>query len=96
MRVLIAEDDEFLAKTVATGLRREGMAVDVALDGDAALEHAAVNRYDVVVLDRDLPGVHGDDVCRALAAGRSETPGADAHRREVGPGPGRGPRARRR
>src|SRR5580698_9567601 len=71
MRVLIAEDDEFLAKTVATGLRREGMAVDVALDGDAALEHAAVNRYDVVVLDRDLPGVHGDDVCRAIAAGRS-------------------------
>src|SRR6202451_2444227 len=73
MRVLIAEDDEFLAKTVATGLRREGMAVDVALDGDAALEHAAVNRYDVVVLDRDLPGVPGDDVCRALAAGRSES-----------------------
>jgi DNA-binding response OmpR family regulator len=73
MRVLIAEDDEFLAKTVATGLRREGMAVDVALDGDAALEHAAVNHYDVVVLDRDLPGTHGDDVCRALAAGRSES-----------------------
>jgi DNA-binding response OmpR family regulator len=73
MRVLIAEDDEFLAKTVATGLRREGMAVDVVLDGDAALDHAAVNRYDVVVLDRDLPGTHGDDVCRALAAGRSES-----------------------
>jgi DNA-binding response OmpR family regulator len=73
MRVLIAEDDEFLAKTVATGLRREGMAVDVALDGDAALEHAAVNRYDVVVLDRDLPGTHGDDVCRALAAERPES-----------------------
>src|SRR5580693_602975 len=71
MRVLIAEDDEFLAKTVATGLRREGMAVDVALDGDAALERAAVNRYDVVVLDRDLPGTHGDEVCRALAADRS-------------------------
>ena len=66
MRVLIAEDDEFLAATVAAGLRREGMAVDIALDGDAALEHAAVNRYDVVVLDRDLPGTHGDDVCRAL------------------------------
>ena len=71
MRVLIAEDDEFLAATVAAGLRREGMAVDVALDGDAALERAAVNRYDVVVLDRDLPGTHGDDVCRALAAERS-------------------------
>jgi DNA-binding response OmpR family regulator len=73
MRVLIAEDDEFLARTVAAGLRREGMAVDVALDGDAALEHAAVHHYDVVVLDRDLPGTHGDDVCRALAAERSES-----------------------
>jgi len=73
MRVLVTEDDEILARTVAAGLRREGMAVDVALDGDAALERAAVNRYDVVVLDRDLPGMHGDDVCRALAAGRSES-----------------------
>jgi DNA-binding response OmpR family regulator len=71
MRVLIAEDDEILAAAVAAGLRREGMAVDVALDGGAALERAGVNRYDVVVLDRDLPGVHGDDVCRALAAERS-------------------------
>jgi DNA-binding response OmpR family regulator len=71
MRVLVTEDDEVLAATVAAGLRREGMAVDVALDGDEALEHLAVNRYDVVVLDRDLPGVHGDDVCRALVAGRS-------------------------
>ena len=73
MRVLIAEDDEVLARTVAAGLRREGMAVDVVLDGDTALEHAAVNRYDVVVLDRDLPGVHGDDVCQALAAERSQS-----------------------
>ena len=73
MRVLVTEDDEVLARAVAAGLRREGMAVDVALDGEAALEHLAVNRYDVVVLDRDLPGVHGDDVCRALVAGRSET-----------------------
>src|ERR1700689_5245054 len=73
MRVLVTEDDEILAAAVAAGLRREGMAVDVALDGEAALEHVAVNRYDVVVLDRDLPGVHGDDVCRALAAGRSES-----------------------
>jgi DNA-binding response OmpR family regulator len=73
MRVLIAEDDEVLAGAVAIGLRREGMAVDVVLDGDAALERAGVNRYDVVVLDRDLPGVHGDDVCRALAASRSES-----------------------
>jgi DNA-binding response OmpR family regulator len=73
MRVLVTEDDEILAMTVAAGLRREGMAVDVALDGDAAMERLAVNRYDVVVLDRDLPGIHGDDVCRALAAGRSES-----------------------
>ena len=73
MRVLVTEDDEMLAMTLAAGLRREGMAVDVTLDGAAALEHLAVNRYDVVVLDRDLPGVHGDDVCRALAADRSET-----------------------
>jgi DNA-binding response OmpR family regulator len=73
MRVLVTEDDEVLATAVAAGLRREGMAVDVALDGGSALERLAVNRYDVLVLDRDLPGVHGDDVCRALAAGRSET-----------------------
>src|ERR1700689_3436570 len=73
MRVLVTEDDEILAAAVAAGLRREGVAVDVALDGEAALERVAVSRYDVVVLDRDLPGVHGDDVCRALAAGRSES-----------------------
>ena len=73
MRVLVTEDDEVLATALAGGLRREGMAVAVALDGGAALERLAVNRYDVVVLDRDLPGVHGDDVCRALAAGRSGT-----------------------
>ncbi len=71
MRILVAEDDEVLAGALAAGLRREGMAIDVALDGDAALDHLAVNRYDVVVLDRDLPGVHGDDVCQALAAERS-------------------------
>lgn len=71
MRVLIVEDDDVLAMAVAAGLRREGMAVDVALDGGAALERVSVNRYDVVVLDRDLPGVHGDDVCRALATERS-------------------------
>src|ERR671935_1644228 len=73
MRVLVTEDDEILATAVADGLRQEGMAVDIALDGEAAMERLAVNRYDVVVLDRDLPGVHGDDVCRSLAAGRSQT-----------------------
>ncbi|MCQ4210731.1 MULTISPECIES: response regulator transcription factor [Streptomyces] len=71
MRVLVVEDHEELAETVAAGLRRQGMAVDVAHDGEAALERATVNRYDVVVLDRDLPGLHGDQVCRALAAAGS-------------------------
>jgi DNA-binding response OmpR family regulator len=71
MRVLVVEDFEVLATAIGTGLRREGMAVDVVLDGDDALEHMAVTRYDVVVLDRDLPGTHGDEVCRRLVAGRS-------------------------
>jgi DNA-binding response OmpR family regulator len=73
MRVLIAEDVEDLAMAIAVGLRREGMAVDVVLDGAAALNHLDVTAYDVVVLDRDLPGVHGDDVCRRLVAGQSGT-----------------------
>jgi DNA-binding response OmpR family regulator len=71
MRVLVVEDFEVLAAAIGTGLRREGMAVDVVLDGDDALEHLAVTRYDVVVLDRDLPGTHGDEVCRSLVAGQS-------------------------
>ncbi|HEX8005317.1 MAG TPA: response regulator transcription factor [Trebonia sp.] len=71
MRVLVAEDFEVLAKAIATGLRREGMAVDVVLDGEDALEFLAVTRYDVVVLDRDLPGTHGDEVCRRIVAGGS-------------------------
>jgi DNA-binding response OmpR family regulator len=71
MRVLVAEDFDILANAIAAGLRREGMAVDVALDGDDALESLAVTRYDVVVLDRDLPGTHGDEVCRRIVAGGS-------------------------
>ena len=71
MRVLVAEDFEVFAKAIATGLRRAGMAVDVALDGDDALQSLAVTRYDVVVLDRDLPGTHGDDVCLQIVAGGS-------------------------
>jgi len=70
MRVLVAEDFEVLAAAIGKGLRQEGMAVDVVLDGDAALEHLASTRYDVVVLDRDLPLVHGDEVCRRIVAGR--------------------------
>src|SRR5580704_677531 len=73
MRVLVAEDHERLARAVAAGLRRYGMVVDVALDGDDALARLGTNRYDVVVLDRDLPGTHGDEICRTLAAGRSES-----------------------
>ena len=72
-RVLVAEDHERLARSLASGLSRYGMTVDVALDGDLALERLRANRYDVVVLDRDLPGTHGDDVCRILVAERSET-----------------------
>jgi DNA-binding response OmpR family regulator len=68
MRVLLIEDHAELAETVATGLRREGIAVDVSLEGHDALAHLALTEYDVVVLDRDLPGVHGDEVCRSLVA----------------------------
>ncbi len=66
VRVLVVEDEQLLADAVATGLRREAMAVDVVYDGQAALDRIALNEYDVVVLDRDLPLVHGDDVCRKL------------------------------
>jgi DNA-binding response OmpR family regulator len=66
MRVLVVEDERLLADAVASGLRRQAMAVDVAYDGDAALERLAVNDYDVVVLDRDLPIVSGDKVCTTL------------------------------
>lgn len=70
MRVLIAEDERVLAGIVAVGLRKEKMAVDVVHDGDAALERAMTNDYDVIVLDRDLPKLHGDEVCRRLVAER--------------------------
>jgi DNA-binding response OmpR family regulator len=71
MRVLVIDDDAELAEAVATGLRRARMAVDVALDGLAGLERALVYDYDVIILDRDLPGMHGDQVCAELiAAGR--------------------------
>jgi DNA-binding response OmpR family regulator len=73
MRVLVVEDHRRLATALAEGLRREGIAVDLAFDGGDALAHVAANRYDVVVLDRDLPDVHGDQVCRALVAEGGES-----------------------
>ena len=69
MRILIAEDERRLAGAIARGLRREGMAVDVTHDGASALIKARVVPYDVVVLDRDLPELHGDEVCRRLSSG---------------------------
>ena len=69
MRVLVVEDARPLAGAIADGLRDQSMAVDVVFDGQAAQEILAVNDYDVVILDRDLPVVHGDEVCRSLAAG---------------------------
>jgi two-component system response regulator VanR len=63
MRALIVEDETYLADAIRTGLRRETIAADVVYDGDTAIEYLSVNDYDVVVLDRDLPGIHGDEVC---------------------------------
>ena len=73
MRVLVVEDEVPLADAIARGLRREGMAVDTAYDGDSGLEKAMMTRYDVLVLDRDLPGRSGDDICRRLAGEGSLT-----------------------
>ncbi|MFH9723597.1 response regulator transcription factor [Streptomyces sp. NPDC017254] len=73
MRVLVAEDERVLAELVATGLRRAGFAVDTVHSGDAALDHLGLHPYDVLVLDRDLPRVHGDDVARRLVAEGSPT-----------------------
>ena len=73
MGVLLVEDHQELAETVSGVLRGEGITADVARDGQAALDRSTVNGYDVIVLDRDLPGVHGDKICRALVAGRSQS-----------------------
>lgn len=66
MRVLVVEDEVMLAEAVQSGLRREAMAVDIVHDGEAALEQMAFTDYDAVVLDRDLPGMHGDELCRSI------------------------------
>ncbi|MGH6656165.1 MAG: response regulator transcription factor [Actinocrinis sp.] len=73
MRVLVVEDEQLLADAIATGLRREAMAVDVVYDGAAAWERTSVNDYDVVVLDRDLPAMPGDEVCRRIVESGSAT-----------------------
>jgi DNA-binding response OmpR family regulator len=73
MRILVAEDERVLADLVAEGLRKQAMAVDVVYDGAAASERLAVHDYDVLVLDRDLPEVHGDDICRELAQAGART-----------------------
>ena len=73
MRVLVAEDEAALVEILVEGLRAKGIAVDTALDGGQALEQLAVNRYDVLVLDRDLPVVHGDEVCRRVVASDAPT-----------------------
>ena len=73
MRVLVVEDHAKLALAIAAVLRREGMATDIAFDGNDALAKTAVCRYDVIVLDRDLPGRHGDDVCQTLIAGGTDS-----------------------
>lgn len=68
MRVLVVEDEESLADAVARGLRRHGMSVDVAYDGDDGYGKALVANYDVLVLDRDLPGMSGDEICQTITA----------------------------
>src|SRR5690349_7287357 len=73
VRVLVVEDERLLADAVAEGLRRETFAVDVAYDGAGALERLDLNEYDVLVLDRDLPTVDGDEVCRQVADSRPYT-----------------------
>ena len=69
----MVEDFEVLADSIGTGLRREGMAVDVVLDGADALAHLAITHYDIVILDRDLPDIHGDDICRRIVADHLDT-----------------------
>ncbi|MER6770744.1 response regulator transcription factor [Streptomyces bacillaris] len=70
MRVLVVEDEEFLAGMIAEGLRRDAVAVDIAPDGPTALEKLRFGAYDVMILDRDLPGLHGDEVCRQVVGAR--------------------------
>jgi DNA-binding response OmpR family regulator len=80
VRVLVIEDDQEVAETVAVGLRRARMAVDITLDGPDGLTHALDYDYDVIVLDRDLPGIHDDDICANLVAAGEQS--LRRHRRQ--------------
>jgi DNA-binding response OmpR family regulator len=73
VRVLVVEDERQLADSIAEGLRLHAMAVDVAYDGEAGFERASVNDYDVLVLDRDIPLMSGDEACAALVEAQSQT-----------------------
>lgn len=73
MRVLIVEDEPFLAEAVRDGLRLEAIAADIASNGGAALELLAINDYDIALLDRDIPGVSGDEIARSLVRSKSAT-----------------------
>ncbi|MGC4108270.1 MAG: response regulator transcription factor [Thermomicrobiales bacterium] len=90
MRVLVVEDEEALAEAIARGLRQANLAVDVAFDGQTALEKAEITHYDVVLLDRQLPDIHGDEVCRHLVAAEQPprilmlTAAGDVHSRVEG------------
>src|SRR6478736_4542215 len=74
MRVLIVEDEPFMADAIRDGLRLEAIAADVAKDGDTALELLSVNPYDIAVLDRDVPGPSGDEIAAHIVAGGSGMP----------------------
>src|ERR1700748_408514 len=74
MRVLIVEDELYMAEAIRDGLRLEAIAADIALDGDAALELLSLNAYDIDVLDRDIPGPSGDEIARHIVASDSDTP----------------------
>jgi DNA-binding response OmpR family regulator len=73
MRVLVVEDEQLLADAIAEGLRQQAIAVDVVYDGDDGLERLSINEYDVVVLDRDLPTLSGDEVCRRIVGEPTNT-----------------------
>ncbi len=94
--MLVVEDNAVVADAVAEGLRDQGMAVDVAYDGPSGREKAVVNTYDVVVLDRDLPGLHGDQVCQQIVGSPCPSRVLMLTAAGAGRGPGRGAEPRRR